>query len=196
MSLKIYKPRTPGTRGMTTLNYRELLSGHRPTKALVSGGKRAVGRNAAGRITTRHKGGGHKRKFRVVDFIYDKKNIPAKISSIEYDPFRSSFIGLSIYADGEKRYVIVPQKIKVGDTFLVSIKKIFPRRSLPSNTIRSALASLDSQSTQTARSAMSYFRRKCVWAIALLSLKPRRSRWETDCRSASSPWERLSTTLN
>ncbi|KKW19722.1 MAG: 50S ribosomal protein L2 [Parcubacteria group bacterium GW2011_GWA2_51_10] len=120
MSLKIYKPRTPGTRGMTTLNYRELLSGHRPTKALVSGGKRAVGRNAAGRITTRHKGGGHKRKFRAVDFRYDKKNIPAKIASIEYDPFRSGFIGLAIYADGEKRYVVLPQKMRVGDSFIVS----------------------------------------------------------------------------
>ncbi|HEY4513901.1 MAG TPA: 50S ribosomal protein L2 [Candidatus Paceibacterota bacterium] len=120
MALKIYKPTSPGQRGMTRINYRQMLSGHKPEKSLVGGLQRGFGRNNQGRITTRHKGGGHKRKFRAIDFIYDKKNIPAKIASIEYDPFRSSFIGLSIYADGEKRYVIVPQQIKVGDTFLVS----------------------------------------------------------------------------
>ncbi len=120
MSIKAYKPTSPGRRGMTTLNYRELLSGHKPTKALMKGGKRGVGRNNAGRITVRHKGGGHKRAYRMVDFRYDKKDIPAKVASIEYDPFRSAFIGLSIYADGERRYTVLPQKMKVGDTFLVS----------------------------------------------------------------------------
>ena len=118
--MKIYKPTSPGTRGMTRLNYRELLSGNTPTKALVSGYKRGVGRNNRGRITTRHKGGGHKRSYRMVDFYFDKKDIPARIASIEYDPFRSAFIGLAVYRDGAKRYVVVPQKIKVGDTFIVS----------------------------------------------------------------------------
>lgn len=120
MALKIFKPRTPGTRGMTSLNYRELLSGHRPEKSLLKGGQRAFGRNNAGRVSVRHKGGGHKRKFRDVDFRFEKKDIPAKIASIEYDPFRTAFIGLAIYADGEKRYVVLPQKMKVGDTFLIS----------------------------------------------------------------------------
>ena len=120
MALKSYKPVTKSSRQMTRVNYRKLLSGHKPEKSLVSGGKRHMGRNSAGRITTRHKGGGHKKKFRLVDFRFDKKNIPAKIASIEYDPLRSAFIGLAIYRDGEKRYVILPQKVQVGDTFLVS----------------------------------------------------------------------------
>src|ERR1700679_1702098 len=99
MSIKKYKPVTPGTRGMTTLNYRELLSGHRPHKALMKGGKRMGGRNNAGRITVRHQGGGHKQSLRMVDFNFDKKNIPARIDSIEYDPHRSAFIGLAVYRD-------------------------------------------------------------------------------------------------
>jgi len=120
MSIKILKPTSPGVRGMTRLNYRELLSGHKPTKSLLKGAKSRGGRNSQGRITTRHQGGGHKKKYRNVDFIFDKKDIPAKISSIEYDPFRSAFVGVAVYKDGEKRYVVLPQKVKVGDTFVVS----------------------------------------------------------------------------
>ena len=132
MSIKKYKPITPGTRGMTTLNYRELLSGHRPHKALMKGKKRMGGRNNAGRITVRHQGGGHKQSLRMVDFNFDKKNIPARIDSIEYDPHRSAFIGLAVYRDGEKRYVILPQKMKVGDTMLVSeTAPITPGNRLP-----------------------------------------------------------------
>jgi len=120
MAIKTYRPVTKSLRQMTRIDYRKALSGHKPTKSLVKGKKRMGGRNSFGRITTRHQGGGHKRKYRMVDFTFDKKNIPAKIASIEYDPFRSAFIGLAIYADGEKRYVVLPQKVKVGDTFLVS----------------------------------------------------------------------------
>ncbi|HWP61534.1 MAG TPA: 50S ribosomal protein L2 [Candidatus Paceibacterota bacterium] len=120
MSIKAYKPRTPGTRGMTTLNYRELLSGHKPHKPLMKGGKSMAGRNSQGRITVRHQGGGHKKSHRDVDFVFNKKNIPAKITSIEYDPFRSAFIGLLVYRDGEKRYMILPQRLKVGQEILVS----------------------------------------------------------------------------
>lgn len=119
MSLKFYKPRTPGLRGASRVNYRELLSGDKKTKSLVSGGKRDAGRNAFGRITTRHKGGGHKRLWRDVDFSFNKKNVPAKIATVEYDPNRSAFIGLAVYADGERRYVIVPKNMKVGDKFIV-----------------------------------------------------------------------------
>lgn len=78
------------------------------------------GRNSFGRITVRHQGGGHKKRHRAVDFIFNKKDIPARIVSIEYDPFRSAFIGLAMYRDGEKRYVVLPQKVQVGDEFLVS----------------------------------------------------------------------------
>ncbi|HVM73609.1 MAG TPA: 50S ribosomal protein L2 [Candidatus Paceibacterota bacterium] len=120
MTLKFYKPRTPGTRGMSTLNYRQLLSGHRPTKSLMKGARSYGGRNSFGRITTRHQGGGHKRAHRDVDFIFNKHDIPATIKTIEYDPFRSAFIGLAVYRDGEKRYVLLPKSVKVGDSFLVS----------------------------------------------------------------------------
>jgi large subunit ribosomal protein L2 len=105
---------------MSTLPYRELLSGDRPTKQLMKGKKVQAGRNGFGRITTRHQGGGHKQKLRDIDFSYDKKNIPAKVETIEYDPFRSSFIARALYADGARRYVIAPKGMKVGDTFLVS----------------------------------------------------------------------------
>lgn len=107
---------------MTTVTYRGVITKSKPEKSLTSGFKRGVGRNNAGRITTRHKGSGHKRLFREVDFLYDKFNIPAKITSVEYDPNRSAFIGLAVYRDGEKRYVIVPKSIRPGDTFVVSDK--------------------------------------------------------------------------
>jgi large subunit ribosomal protein L2 len=122
MSMKFYKPTTPGTRGMSRVNYRAVLSGAKKSKFLIGGGKRAVGRNNFGRITTRHKGGGHKRLFRDVDFLFDKKDVSARIVSVEYDPNRSAFIGLAVYADGARRYVVVPQKMNVGDKFIVSEK--------------------------------------------------------------------------
>ena len=105
---------------MSRIEYRKLLSGHRPHKPLVKGKRSTGGRNAFGRITMRHKGGGHKRRFRDVDFYFDKKNIPARITSIEYDPTRSAFIALAVYRDGAKRYCLVPKGMAVGDTFVVS----------------------------------------------------------------------------
>ena len=105
---------------MTRIDYRKALSGHGAHKPLVGGGKRSYGRNSQGRITMRHRGGGHKRLFRDVDFKLEKKHIPAKITTIEYDPFRSAFIGLAVYRDGEKRYVLLPKNVKVGDSFIIS----------------------------------------------------------------------------
>ncbi len=105
---------------MTTLNYRALLSGDKPTKSLMKGARSYGGRNSQGRITTRHQGGGHKRSYRDVDFVFNKHDIPAKVTTIEYDPFRSAFIGLAVYKDGEKRYVLLPKSVKVGDSFVVS----------------------------------------------------------------------------
>lgn len=118
--MKTYRPVTKSSRAMTRIEYRKFLSGDRPLKALTKGRKRTGGRNSFGRITMRHKGGGHKKAYRAVDFVFDKKNIPARIATIEYDPFRSAFIGLAVYADGEKRYVVVPRTLAVGDTFIVS----------------------------------------------------------------------------
>lgn len=118
--MKTYKPTSKSRRFMTTLPYKELLSGDEPHKPLLGAKKRQGGRNAFGRITTRHQGGGHKRRLRQIDFSFDKKEIPAKIETIEYDPHRSAFIGIALYRDGERRYVIVPKETKVGDTFIVS----------------------------------------------------------------------------
>ena len=118
--MKHYKPTSPGRRQMTGIEFRKVITASEPLKALTFGRKRHVGRNNYGRLTTRHKGGGHKRLFREVDFSYDKIDIPAKIISVEYDPNRTAFIGLAQYADGEKRYVIIPNTMKVGDTFIVS----------------------------------------------------------------------------
>lgn len=130
--MKTYKPTTKSRRSMTGIDYRTLLSTRKPHKALVSGGQRAAARNNYGHITVRHQGGGHKRLFRAVDFSYNKFDIPARIASVEYDPDRSGFIGLAVYRDGEKRYVLLPQGVKVGDTFLVSEKApVAPANRLP-----------------------------------------------------------------
>ena len=130
--MKTYKPTSKSRRQMSNINYRDVLSKTAPTKSLVHGFKRSVGRNSQGRITMRHKGGGHKRLYREVDFLYNKKDIPAKITSVEYDPNRSAFIGLAIYKDGEKRYVVLPKTIVPGDSFIVSEKaELKPANRLP-----------------------------------------------------------------
>jgi large subunit ribosomal protein L2 len=118
--MKSYKPTSPSRRGMTNPDYRKLLSGDKAHKSLTKGNKRHVGRNAFGRITTRHKGGGHKRLYRDVDFIYNKKDIEARIETIEYDPNRTGFIARVCYKDGERRYILVPKSLKVGDTIIAS----------------------------------------------------------------------------
>lgn len=118
--MKSYRPVTKSSRQMTRIEFKKLLSGDKPLKSLMKGKKRMGGRNSAGRISVRHQGGGHKQRHRFVDFKFDKKNIPAKVASIEYDPNRSAFIGVAVYADGEKRYVVLPRNMKVGDTFIVS----------------------------------------------------------------------------
>ena len=117
---------------MTRIEYRKFLSGDSPHKALTRGGTRAVGRNSAGRITVRHKGGGHKRLFRDVDFKYEKRGVPATVETVEYDPNRGGFISRVVYKDGERRYVLLPQTLKVGDTFIVSEKApLKPGNRLP-----------------------------------------------------------------
>ncbi|MEI6296985.1 MAG: 50S ribosomal protein L2 [bacterium] len=120
--MKSYKPTTPSRRQLQTVSFEKFLTVSKPFKALTTGFKRDMGRNGDGRITTNHKGGGHKKVYRMVDFIYDKKNIPAKIETVEYDPFRSSFISLALYNDGERRYVVVPKNMTVGDVFSVAEK--------------------------------------------------------------------------
>ena len=104
---------------MTTVSFDQVTASE-PHKALTKGRKRYMGRNNAGRITVRHKGGGHKRLFRDVDFTYNKM-VPARVETIEYDPNRSGFIGLLLYRDGERRYALLPKSIKVGDTIVTAI---------------------------------------------------------------------------
>lgn len=115
MAIKNYKPTSPGRRTMTTLGFEELTR-RSPEKALLGKLGKTGGRNSKGRITCRHKGGGHKRRYRVIDFRRDKDGIPAKVIHIEYDPNRTANIALLHYADGEKRYIIAPDGLKAGAT--------------------------------------------------------------------------------
>lgn len=113
--MKRYKPTSKSRRGMTTISFGNFITTNEPEKSLTRGFKRPVGRNHHGKITTRHKGGGHKRLLREVDFKYDKMDVPYTIKTVEYDPNRSGFIGVAQYHDGEKRYVLLPKGVKVGD---------------------------------------------------------------------------------
>ena len=116
MAIKKYKPTTPGRRGMTTIDYKAEITASKPERSLLAPLKSNAGRNNTGRITTRHQGGGHKRAYRIIDFKRNKDNVPAKVATIEYDPNRSANIALLNYADGEKRYIIAPEGLKVGNT--------------------------------------------------------------------------------
>ena len=117
--MKSYHPTTPSRRHMTTLPYRKYITASEPYKSLTHGMKRDMGRNSQGRITVRHKGGGNKKLYRAIDFLYDKKNMEAVVKTIEYDPFRTGFVALVQYLDGERRYILAPKTFKVGDKFIV-----------------------------------------------------------------------------
>lgn len=114
MAIRGFKPTTPARRKMTVATFEEITKTTPEKSLLVSMGKTA-GRNAQGRITSRHRGGGVKRKYRIIDLKRDKDNIPARVKAIEYDPYRTAYIALLSYADGEKRYIIQPNGLKVGD---------------------------------------------------------------------------------
>jgi large subunit ribosomal protein L2 len=131
MPVKKYKPVTPGTRGMTGYTFEEITK-TKPERSLIVPLRKSGGRNAYGRITVRHRGGGNRRFIRLVDFKRDKHNIPAKVAAIEYDPNRTARLALLHYADGEKRYILAPLDVKVGDT-LMSGKdaEIRPGNALP-----------------------------------------------------------------
>ena len=113
MGIKIYKPTSPGRRGMSVSTFEEITR-TTPERSLLRPLRENAGRNNTGRVTVRHQGGGHKRMYRVIDFKRDKHGIPARVDSIEYDPNRSARIALLVYADGEKRYIIAPLGLKVG----------------------------------------------------------------------------------
>ena len=115
MAIKHYKPTTPGRRGMSVVDYSEL-SKVAPERSLLAPLKKNSGRNSYGRITVRHRGGGNRRKYRIIDFKRNKLDMSAKVLTLEYDPNRTAHIALVQYEDGEKRYIIAPQGLKVGDT--------------------------------------------------------------------------------
>jgi large subunit ribosomal protein L2 len=117
MGMKKYRPITPGTRFKLALDFSEITAST-PEKSLVISKSKSGGRNNTGKMTMRYIGGGHKRKYRIIDFKRDKHNIPAVVQTIEYDPNRSARIALVFYADGEKRYILAPDKLKVGQTIM------------------------------------------------------------------------------
>lgn len=120
--MKAYKPTSAGRRGGTVIEYKKYLSSNKsqPLKSLTKGKKSTGGRNSQGRTTNFYRGDGNKRSFRDVDFTFNKKDVEARIESIEYDPNRTGFIAKVLYKDGERRYILVPQAMKVGSTFIVS----------------------------------------------------------------------------
>lgn len=141
MPLKIYKPTSPARRSTSTTDNAELTKGKRPEKKLTAPIKRTGGRNTFGHTTSRFMGGGHKRRYRIIDWKREKDGVPGKVASIEYDPNRSARIALIHYADGEKRYILWPQGLGVGDVILsgpeVDVKpgNTLPLRAIPMGTV-------------------------------------------------------------
>ena len=117
MPVKVYKPTSPGRRGMSVSTFEEITRTS-PEKSLLGPRRQKAGRNNQGRITVRHRGGGHKRRYRLIDFKRDKHGVPATVREIEYDPNRSAHVALLVYADGEKRYILAPVSLQVGDTVM------------------------------------------------------------------------------
>lgn len=140
MGVKVYKPTSPGRRGMTSSTFEEITRVE-PERSLLAPLRKKGGRNVHGRITVRHRGGGHKRLYRLIDFKRDKHDIPARVDSIEYDPNRSARIALLVYADGEKRYIIAPLGLRVGDELLsgpnadIRVGNALPLESMPLGTM-------------------------------------------------------------
>lgn len=158
MGIRKYKPTSPGRRNMSVNTFEEITK-HEPEKALLKPIKKHAGRNNYGRITVRHQGGGAKRKYRIIDFKRNKDNIPGKIAGIEYDPNRSSNIALVHYADGEKRYIIAPLKLKVGDVIFsgpesdITIGNCLPLKNIPVGTTVHCIELKNGKGAQMVRSA-------------------------------------------
>jgi large subunit ribosomal protein L2 len=131
MAVKTYKPVTPSLRGMTGYTFEEITK-NKPERSLIVPRHKNAGRNVQGRITVRHRGGGHRQQIRIVDFKRDKREIPARVAAIEYDPIRTARLALLNYVDGEKRYIIAPVDLRVGDIVMSGpTAEIRPGNSLP-----------------------------------------------------------------
>ena len=158
MGLKTYKPTSPGRRLMSVSDFAEITK-TKPEKKLTKAIRKTGGRNAHGHITTRHMGGGHKRRYRVIDWRRDKDGVPAKVASVEYDPNRTARIALLHYKDGEKRYILAPVGVNVGDTLLsgegVDIRpgNTLPIKSIPVGTVIHGVEMQPGSGAQMIRSA-------------------------------------------
>lgn len=158
MAIKIYKPTSPGRRGMTGFTFEEITRSD-PERSLVRPARAITGRNNQGRVTVRHRGGGHKRLYRLIDFKRDKAGVPGRVASIEYDPNRSARIALVIYADGEKRYILAPLGLKVGAKIMagseaeVRVGNALPLRNIPLGTVVHNVELQPGRGGQMARSA-------------------------------------------
>ena len=158
MGIKKYKPMSPGIRHRTVLTYEEITKS-KPEKSLVKTLKKSGGRNAHGHISVRHRGGGYKKKYRIIDFKRDKHNVPGKVESIEYDPNRTCFIALVIYIDGERRYILAPENLKVGDSILsgpeveIAQANALPLKKIPLGSIIHNIELKAGKGGQVARSA-------------------------------------------
>ncbi len=158
MGLKKYKPTSPGRRFQTVSDFAEITKST-PEKSLLAPLHNTGGRNNNGRITTRHQGGGHKRRYRLIDFKRTKDGVPAKVASIEYDPNRTARIALLHYADGEKRYILCPQKLSVGDTVMSGVGSdikpgnCLPLSDIPTGTVVHAVELQPGRGAAMARSA-------------------------------------------
>ncbi len=161
MALRKIKPTSPGRRFQTYDTFEDITRSQ-PEKSLVQALKKTGGRNAKGRVTCRHRGGGHKRRYRVIDFKRNKMDVPAKVAAMEYDPNRSARIALLHYVDGEKRYIVAPQGLAVGDTVIASeaadIKpgNVLPLRNMPLGTQIHNVELRPGKGSQLVRSAGSY----------------------------------------
>ena len=158
MAIRKIKPTTPGQRFMTVSMYEEITC-TKPERSLLEAKKRTGGRNNRGRITTRHIGGGNRVYYRIIDFKRNKDNVPAKVATIEYDPNRSANIALLYYADGEKRYIIAPYGLTVGDTVVsgegadIKVGNAIPLRNIPVGTMIHCIELLPGKGAQLVRSA-------------------------------------------
>ncbi len=158
MGIKIYKPTSPGRRDMTSLTFEEITRAE-PERSLVIPKKQRAGRNFRGKVTVRHRGGGNKRRIRIIDFKRDKFGIPARVDSIEYDPNRSARIALLVYADGDKRYIIAPLGLKVGEQLMsgpaaeIRVGNALPLANIPTGTMIHNIELKEGRGGQVARSA-------------------------------------------
>ena len=158
MALKTYRPTSPGRRGMTGATFEEVTK-RRPEKSLLLPLKKKAGRNMQGRITVRHRGGGAKRNLRIIDFKRDKVGVPGRVAAIEYDPNRSARIALIYYVDGEKRYILAPLGLNVGDTIKsgsdadIKTGHTLPLRLIPSGTLIHNIELQKAKGAQLVRSA-------------------------------------------